>query len=194
MGKLNAVAIAVNWVSILGPLGIAAYRQMSVTETSLASQKLIWAYVIISIIDYSVLGVFVFELYSIFAIGFMLLVFVLPRGMKSNSELKEWAVSVAVIIDLFMQHIMKIPFKKVGVIKLILAGLNKHYSDMHSNLEKFTYILTFGLPFFACIRYYLSVMRSVHVREDLAHKKRYVEQSGLYLTRLDAHAEPTNIE
>lgn len=193
--KDKIVATILSWVFLIIPLSFAAYRQSYVSLRSIASKNMMIAYIIITLVDYSVYVIFLSYSAGIVAIAWMLFVMLIPRAQsKSARHQLDWAISLAVINDLFMQHILRIPFKKIGAIKLLLAGLSNHYIEQNPSAKTFAWIMVLSGPILAVIRYHLSKLRTLHVEQDLAYRKNYVEQSGLYLTRLDGHAEPVHLE
>lgn len=87
-------------------------------------------YIAVGIFDYLVLLVFLSIGLAIVGIVYFVFLACLPILTSDLIEdPSEWLISMGFVLELFVQQVLWFPFKKVGAVKLYLAGLDSYYID-----------------------------------------------------------------
>ena len=121
-------------------------------------------YFFINFADFIIINMFLSQYIGLLCVVFYAFVFFLPQFCHILKDPKEWRVSQAVCVEFFMQHVLWLPFKKIGALKFYLNGLQAYYISEGMLMFAIIMIL-FHVP--VCyFRYQLSALRSEQVRED----------------------------
>ena len=150
-------------VYILSPVVLGYY--MEGRERSMTLKWLLPIYFFINFADFIIINMFLSTLIGLLCVIFYAIVFFLPMYWTAIANPKEWRVSQAISIELFMQHILWLPFKKIGALKFYMNGLQAYYITKEMLIfASLMIVLHVPVSYF---RYYLSSMRSEMVREDV---------------------------
>lgn len=85
-------------------------------------------YLLTSLVDYATLLLFLSLSVALVGVAYFLLLAGLPRLTTSLiADQSEWIISFGFSLQFFMQHILWLPFKKIGALKLFYAGLEPYY-------------------------------------------------------------------
>ena len=121
-------------------------------------------YFFINFADFIIINMFLSQYIGLLCVVFYAIVFFLPQVCHVLRDAKEWRVSQAVCVEFFMQHVLWLPFKKIGALKLYLNGLQAYY--ITETLLLFAIIMILCHVPVCFFRYRLSAIRSEMVRED----------------------------
>ena len=88
---------------------------------------LLLIYFFINFADIIIINMFLSQYIGLLCVVFYAIVYFLPQVCHVLRDAKEWRVSQAVCVEFFMQHVLWLPFKKIGALKLYLNGLQTYY-------------------------------------------------------------------
>lgn len=149
---------AVN-ASYFGFAALSIYNFEYNLGKSFVNKWIVPLYVLICLVDYTIFLLFLSFGVASVGLAYFLLMTGMPRLTTSLiKDEAEWIISFGFSLEFFMQHILWVPFKKLGAAKLFMAGLEPYF--VTQSFLFFTGCMIGGVFPVALLRYKVSMYRT----------------------------------